>query len=87
GYRALHTVFGAVTLGAFLNLLWFGYQLVVGTPQTLVGQEVGDQIESYGPKLIGEPSAFGTGQYWAFVAAVAAARLKTGNRVVLNTLL
>jgi len=87
GYRALHTVFGAVTLGAFLNLLWFGYQLVVGAPQTLVGQEVGDQIESYGPKLIGEPSAFGTGQYWAFVAAVAAARLKTGNRVVLNTLL
>lgn len=87
GYRALRAVLSAVTLGAFLNLLWFGYQLVIGAPQTLVGQEVGDQIESYGPKLIGEPSAFGTGQYWAFVAAVAAARLKTGNRVVLNTLL
>lgn len=87
GHKALKSVLSAVTVGAVLNLAWFGYQLATGAPQTLVGQQVSDQIESYGPKLIGEPSAFGTGQYWAFVAAVAAARIKTGNRTGLNILL
>lgn len=87
GRKALGAFLSAVTIGAVLNLVWFGYQMAIGIPQTLVGQEVGDQIESYGPKLIGEPSAFGTGQYWAFVAAVAAARLKTANRPVLTMLL
>lgn len=87
GHKALNTVIAAVNTGAIINLLWMLYQLATGTAQTLVGQEVGNQIESYGPKLLGEPSAFGTGQYWVFVAAVAAARIKSGNRYVLNLVL
>src|SRR5699024_3881191 len=52
GHKALKAVLSAVTVGAVLNLVWFGYQMAVGVPQTLVGQDVGEQIESYGPKLI-----------------------------------
>ncbi len=45
---------------------------------TLFGSELGCQIESYGPKLVGEPSAFGTGSFFAFVAALAIAELQAG---------
>lgn len=87
GKYAMRTVVNAVALGGLLNLAWVGFQMATGTQQTLVGQDVSSQIESYGPRLIGEPSAFGTGQYWAFVAAVSAARIKSGDRIILNIIL
>lgn len=61
--RSLH-------LAVAVNATWLIYQLLSGDVGTLFG-EVGDSIESYGPKLVGEPSAFGTGAFWAFVAALA----------------
>jgi len=84
GKGALITAVNAVALGALLNITWTGFQIVTDTEQTLLGLNEISEYESYGPRLIGEPSAFGTGQYWAFVAAVSAARIKTGDRVVLN---
>ncbi len=75
--RGLNAALSAVTVGALLNIAWFGYQQVTGVTQTLLGQDFSAQVGSYGPQLIGEPSPFGTGQYWAFVGAVAAARIKS----------
>ncbi|OLT21991.1 hypothetical protein BJF81_14220 [Ornithinimicrobium sp. CNJ-824] len=68
--RALH-------LAAAANALWLAYQVVTGDIGTLFG-EVGDSIESYGPKLVGEPSAFGTGAFWTFIAALSVAERTTG---------
>lgn len=65
------------------NASWFAYQAATGDKRTLLGTDVGDQIFSYGPKLIGESSAFGTGAMCAFMAAVALARLRAriGSRI------
>lgn len=76
GPKAFDVALRGITAGALLNLGWFIYQTVSGDSTTLFGTEVSDDIESYGPRLLGEPSAFGVGQYWAFIAAVAAARIK-----------
>lgn len=66
----------AVYLAAYGNAAWMGYQMYAGKTGTLLGSTVGATIESYGPKLIGEGSAFGTGQFFAFTAAVAVAQLR-----------
>lgn len=66
----------AVYLAAYGNAAWMAYQMVTGDTGTLLGSSVGATIESYGPKLIGEGSAFGTGQFFAFTAAVAVAQLR-----------
>lgn len=87
GHNALRVILNGVTIGALLNLCWFAYQVAVGEPTTLFGGVFGSQVEAYGPRLIGEPSAFGVGQYWTFVAAIAAARIKGGIRVWFSTLL
>jgi hypothetical protein len=70
--RALH-------LAIILNFAWVAYQVLTGTTGTVFG-DVGDVIDSYGPKLIGEPSAFGTGAFFAFVAALAIAEYRTKTR-------
>lgn len=87
GNKALRVMLTGVTIGVLLNLGWFGYQVAVGESATLFGGVFGSQVEAYGPRLIGEPSAFGVGQYWTFVAAVAAARIKGGIRVWFSALL
>lgn len=68
----------AIQVAAVLNLSWVGYQAFSGTTGTLLGSSVGSQIDAYGPKLIGEGSAFGTGAFFAFVAALAVAQYRTG---------
>lgn len=68
----------AVYIAAYGNAAWMAYQIAAGTTGTLLGSSVGATIESYGPKLIGEGSAFGTGQFFAFTAAVAVAQLRSG---------
>lgn len=87
GSIAQPTVINAVAFGALANIMWVGYQMSAGEHQTLLGRVVSEGVESYGPMLIGEPSAFGVGQYWAFVASVAAALIKAGHKPVWNTLL
>ncbi|AGN18015.1 hypothetical protein J433_10537 [Corynebacterium glutamicum MT] len=87
GTSALKVFYNAVAIGAILNLAWFFYQAATGVSSTIFGQEVSSHIESYGPRLIGEPSAFGVGQYWAFVAAVAAANVKVGRHAWFNSFL
>lgn len=66
-------------LGVWANLAWIGYQAITKTRATLLG-EIGDMIESYGPKLIGEPSAFGVGAFLTFAAALTVADYR-GNAV------
>jgi hypothetical protein len=80
GDRALRTALGAVYLGAAMNFLWVLYQFITGFHGTALGSSVGDLIDSYGPKLIGEASAFGTGQYFAFIAAMGAAEVRAHGR-------
>ena len=79
----------AVYAAAYGNAAWMLYQLATGDEGTLLGASVGATIESYGPKLIGEGSAFGTGQFFAFTAAVTVAqmRAKYGNRFFAAVLL
>jgi O-antigen ligase len=55
------------------NALWVAYQVVTGQATVLIGRTVGDQVGSYGPRLIGEPSSAGTGTFFAFAAALALA--------------
>lgn len=64
-------------LGVIGNLVWIGYQYAFGTNDTLLG-DVGGLIESYGPKLIGEPSAFGAGMFLVFATALTVADYRTG---------
>lgn len=87
--RALPSLARAIYVGAAANVLWVLYQLATGTVGTLLGSAVSDTVESYGPKLIGEPSAFGTGQYFAAVAAfgIAQLRARVGNRAAATALL
>jgi O-antigen ligase len=54
----------------------------------LIGRAAGDQVGSYGPRLIGEPSSAGTGTFFAFAAALALAAyrarlMRTATAVVL----
>lgn len=74
--RALPALTGAMITGAIANFAWVLYQLASQQIGTLIGTAVSDTVESYGPKLIGEPSAFGTGQYFAAVAAFGIALLR-----------
>ena len=76
GDRALSAALLALYVGAAMNFLWVLYQYVEGVHRTALGSRVGDLIDSYGPKLVGEASAFGTGQYFAFVAALGAAEIR-----------
>jgi len=80
--RALPSLSRSVYVGAGLNMIWVAYQFATGTVGTLLGNAVSETVESYGPKLVGEPSAFGTGQYFAAVAAfgIAQLRVRAGNR-------
>ncbi len=84
GDRAMRAALFALYVGAAMNFLWVFYQYVAGFQRTALGSRVGDLIDSYGPKLVGEASAFGTGQYFAFVAALVAAeiRARVGRRTV-----
>lgn len=82
GDKARQTALGALYLGAAANFLWVLYQYLAGFNGTLLGSSVSELIQSYGPKLIGEASAFGTGQYFVFVASLGAAevRARVGRR-------
>lgn len=80
GRNTTRNVLRVLYLGAFLNIGWVLYQAASGEYRTVIGLAVSEDIESYGPQLIGEPSAFGAGQYFAFVAALAAARIWSGHR-------
>lgn len=78
GDKARQTALGALYLGAVANFLWVLYQYLAGFNGTLLGSSVSELIQSYGPKLIGEASAFGTGQYFVFVASLGAAEVRAG---------
>lgn len=70
---ALH----AIKFAVLANVLWCAYQVLIGRNGTLLGGTLGDDIDSYGPKLIGEPSASGTGAFFAFAASFAVAKYRT----------
>ncbi|WP_123518797.1 O-antigen ligase [Frigoribacterium sp. PhB24] len=76
GDRALKCTLRAFHLAAIANTLWVLYQAATGNIGTLFGSTIGDAVESYGPKLLGEPSAFGTGQFFAITAAVGLAEIR-----------
>lgn len=69
GKLALRLLIGVIVA----NAAWFAYQVLTGESSVLLGRMAGDQIGSYGPKLIGEPSSAGTGTFFAFAAALALA--------------
>lgn len=73
----VHEIGRVLRVGIWANLAWIAYQSVTGNHVTLFG-EVGQLAESYGPKLIGEPSPFGTGIFLMFAAAVTVADYRTG---------
>ena len=87
GPKALTVAVRAVQTSIIMNAAWVLFQTVTGTFTTLVGQDISSTIESYGPKLIGEPSPFGVGQYWAFAAAITAALVKNRVNIPLNSVL
>lgn len=60
------------------NASWVAYQILTGETTVLIGRTAGDQVGSYGPKLIGEPSAAGTGTFFAFAAVLALAAFRAG---------
>lgn len=64
-------------VGLWVNLAWIAYQFLTGTRVTLFG-DFGQVAESYGPKLIGEPSAFGTGIFLTAAAALTIADYRSG---------
>ncbi|MGD9991030.1 O-antigen ligase family protein [Pseudonocardia sp.] len=80
GPRAGPWALRAMHLGVLLNSAWVVYQLIVGKPQTLLGEAVSSVTQSYGPMLIGEPSSLGAGFYFAVVAALGAAEFRTKMR-------
>lgn len=53
------------------NASWVAYQVLTGQTTVLIGRTASDQVGSYGPKLIGEPSSAGTGTFFAFAAVLA----------------
>lgn len=69
GRVALRTLLVTV----LINSAWLMYQVSTGIKQTLLLPELGDQLDAYGPKLVGEGSAFGTGIFFAFTAALGCA--------------
>lgn len=77
GKAAPRAALAAAHVAAYANILWMAYQAATGKTGTFLGASVGATIESYGPKLIGEGSAFGTGQFFAFTAAVAVAEFRS----------
>lgn len=77
GDRARSTALGSLNVAIAANVLWVGYQYATGKQSTLIDSGVGDLIESHDPKLIGEGSAFGTGFFFALVAALGCAELLT----------
>lgn len=76
GDRALKLTLRAFHMAALANTLWVLYQAATGNIGTFFGSAIGDAVESYGPKLLGEPSAFGTGQFFAITAAVGLAEIR-----------
>jgi len=69
-------VLRTIHLGLGLNVMWVLYQLATGTHRTLFADSVSQTIESYGPRLIGEPSSFGTGIFFALMAVISYAEFK-----------
>lgn len=69
GKLTLHVLVSVVVA----NASWFAYQILTGQTTVLIGQTAGEEVASYGPKLIGEPSSAGTGTFFAFSAALALA--------------
>lgn len=63
----------ALLVTVFANGLWVGYQYATGTQQTLIGTTVADQLVAYGPRLVGEGSAFGAGYFFVFATALGVA--------------
>lgn len=78
GRRASRYVYHSIVGAGIANGLWVIYQLGTGVNKTLVGGQVGDEIFSYGPKLIGEPSAFGTGFFFLMVVSAMVAGYRSG---------
>lgn len=87
GHFAIRSVSRAVAVGAIVNLAWVGFQLAIGENTTLFNQDFASSVGHYGPMLLGEPSAFGTGQYWVFVSAFAAAQIHVRVNRILNIFL
>ena len=83
GPHALRLTMRALHLAIWANIAWMAYQIGTGTQLVLFGS-LGDTIEAYGPKLIGEPSAFGTGFFCAFAVALGVAEIRTraGSKII-----
>ena len=83
GPHALRLTMRALHLAIWANIAWMAYQIGTGTQLVLFGS-LGDSIEAYGPKLIGEPSAFGTGFFCAFAVALGVAEIRTrvGSKII-----
>jgi len=77
GTLAAKTVIGSLQFVIIANGLWVGYQFVTGYQGTLLGSAVGDRLTSYGPKLVGEGSAFAAGQFFTFSTAVGIAQFRS----------
>lgn len=57
-----------------LNGLWVVLQLVTGVSSTLIGDVYESSV--YGPRLVGEPSVFGAGAFFAWAAVLGAAEFR-----------
>lgn len=79
GERARESVIRALNVAVWVNLTWMMFQYAAGTQEVLFGS-LGNTIEAYGPKLVGEPSAFGTGFFCATAVAWGASRYFAGEK-------
>jgi hypothetical protein len=73
GTKARRTALRAALITVGANALWVGYQYATGTQRSLLGRVVSAQLEAYGPRLVGEGSAFGTGFFFVFATALGVA--------------
>ena len=77
----------AVMIATAANTVWVIVQSVGGRQGVLFGGALYDMVESYGPKLIGEPSAYGAGFFFAFVCAFGGALFIANHERRLGTLI
>jgi hypothetical protein len=78
GHAAGRVALRAIHAAIIGNLLWVAYQMATGANGTLLGSSVGNILDGYGPKLVGEGSAYGSGIFLAFTVAVGCAEWLSG---------
>lgn len=75
GRAGARTAFRAIHLGAVANFVWVLFQAATGQSTTLLG-DIYDS-GTYGPRLLGEPSVFGAGVFFVFIAALGVAEFRS----------